>query len=54
MSEVEADDAHTANDDFDNPWKEALRHFLPDALALFFPAIHAQIDWSQPYEWLDT
>ncbi len=39
--------------DFDSPWKEALAHYLPDALALFFPAVAAQIDWSRGYTLLD-
>jgi Putative transposase, YhgA-like len=39
--------------DFDSPWKEALEHFLPAFLALFFPQVHAGIDWSRPYEALD-
>jgi len=34
-------------DDFDSPWKEALRVYLPQALALFLPQIHAQIDWAR-------
>ena len=39
--------------DYDSPWKEALARYLPDALALFFPAVHAQIDWSRGYTMLD-
>ena len=39
--------------DFDGPWKEALETFLPEFLALFFPAIHAEIDWAHPYAFLD-
>ncbi len=39
--------------DFDSPWKEALEHFLPSCLALFFPAVHAGIAWSRGYESLD-
>src|SRR5579875_3848092 len=40
-------------DDYDSPWKEALAHYLPDALALFFPDVYAQIDWSRGYTFLD-
>ena len=40
-------------DDHDSPWKQALQHFLEPFLALFFPQIHADIDWTRGYEWLD-
>ncbi len=43
------DDVAIPAADYDSPWKEALAQFLPDALALFFPAIHAQIDWDRGY-----
>ncbi|MBK1706777.1 hypothetical protein CKO40_20075 [Halochromatium glycolicum] len=33
--------------DHDSPWKEALEHYFPEFLALLFPAIHAEIDWTQ-------
>ncbi len=39
--------------DYDSPWKEALARYLPDFLALFFPDVHAQIDWSRGYTLLD-
>jgi hypothetical protein len=39
--------------DYDSPWKEALARYLPDAFALFFPDVAAQIDWSRKYELLD-
>jgi hypothetical protein len=39
--------------DYDSPWKEALERFFAEFLALLFPAIHAQIDWSQAPEFLD-
>jgi hypothetical protein len=39
--------------EYDSPWKEALARYLPDALALFLPAVHAQIDWSRGYTLLD-
>jgi len=35
--------------DYDSPWKEALVRYLPHFLALFFPDVHAQIDWSHGY-----
>lgn len=43
----------TPTADYDSPWKEALARYLPDALALFFPDVHAAIDWSRGYELLD-
>jgi hypothetical protein len=37
----------------DSPWKAALEYYLEPFLALFFPDIHADIDWSRGYEWLN-
>ncbi len=39
--------------DFDSPWKEALEVYFRAFLALFFPAIHDDIDWSRGFEFLD-
>jgi hypothetical protein len=39
--------------DFDSPWKEALDQFLDAFLAFFFPAIHADVDWTRGHEALD-
>ena len=39
--------------DFDGPWKAALEEYLEDFFALCFPAIHAAIDWSRGYSFLD-
>ncbi|MBK5928964.1 hypothetical protein [Halochromatium salexigens] len=39
--------------DHDSPWKEALEHYFPEFLALLFPAIHAEIDWSKGVQFLD-
>lgn len=39
--------------EFDSPWKDALDLYLQSFLALFFPDIHAAIDWSKGYESLD-
>jgi hypothetical protein len=39
--------------DHDSPWKEALERFFPEFLALLFPAIHAEIDWTQGVQFLD-
>ncbi|MBI4860506.1 MAG: hypothetical protein HY815_09615 [Candidatus Riflebacteria bacterium] len=39
--------------DLDSPWKEALDLFLAPFLSLFYPSIHAEIDWERGYEILD-
>lgn len=43
----------TRRDDHDSPWKDALEVFLPQAIAMFAPDLHAQIDWTFPAEFLD-
>lgn len=40
-------------DDYDSPWKEAVEHYFPEFMAFYFPAAHAEIDWSQDYVFLD-
>jgi len=40
-------------DSFDSPWKEVLETFFPQFMAFFFPAAHAEIDWSKPWKSLD-
>lgn len=39
--------------DYDSPWKEALDAYFEAFLALLFPAVHAQIDWSRGHAPLD-
>jgi len=39
--------------DYDSPWKEALDLYFEFFLALLFPEVHQQIDWSRGYESLD-
>ena len=39
--------------DFDSPWKEAVELLFPDFMSFFFPTIHAAIDWSRSYQFLD-
>src|SRR5258708_29475805 len=39
--------------DYDSPWKEALDAYFEAFLALLFPEVHAQIDWSRGHESLD-
>jgi hypothetical protein len=38
----------------DSPWKEALERYMEAALALLFPAVHADIDWTRRYECLSN
>jgi hypothetical protein len=40
--------------EFDSPWKEVIEDYFQDFLAFFFPDIHADVDWSKGYEFLDT
>ena len=39
--------------EYDSPWKEALDAYFEGFLALLFPAVHGQIDWSRGWESLD-
>ncbi|HXT34716.1 MAG TPA: hypothetical protein VN837_03975, partial [Chloroflexota bacterium] len=45
---------NTPTADFDSPWKEALKEYLPDCFALLFPQIASEIDWERPVEFLDN
>jgi hypothetical protein len=38
---------------YDSPWKEALDAYFEPFVALLFPEVHRQIDWSRGYESLD-
>jgi hypothetical protein len=40
-------------DDYDSPWKEAVEQYFPEFIAFYFPAAHAQIDWTCGYDFLD-
>ena len=39
--------------DYDSPWKEIIEQFFPQFMTFFFPLAYADIDWNQPYEFLD-
>lgn len=39
--------------DYDSPWKEILEQYFPEFMAFFFPKAHAEVDWTQGYEFLD-
>ncbi|WP_006786937.1 hypothetical protein [Thiorhodospira sibirica] len=45
--------AEAPRTDHDSPWKDALEYYFEECLQLLFPAIHAQIDWSKGYSFLD-
>jgi len=40
-------------DDFDSPWKEAIREFFDPFMAFFFSRAHSEIDWARTPEFLD-
>ena len=40
-------------DEFDGPWKRALKRFLEPALRLLAPELHADIDWGHEVVFLD-
>jgi hypothetical protein len=39
--------------DYDSPWKEALRLYLPSFLRVCFADVERLIDWSHPHQFLD-
>lgn len=41
------------SEDYDSPWKEVLTLFFPEFMEFFFPDVHAAIDWSRGFEFLD-
>ncbi|MBF5056180.1 hypothetical protein Y5W_01474 [Alcanivorax sp. 521-1] len=40
-------------DDYDSPWKEAIKIMLADFMAFYFPDAWRAIDWQQPHHLLD-
>jgi hypothetical protein len=46
-------DRKAAAADYDSPWKEALDSYFAACMALFFPKVYADIDWSRGHEALD-
>jgi hypothetical protein len=44
----------TPSDTYDSPWKEAIERYFEFLMALFFPHMHAAIDWTKGYTFLDT
>ncbi|MBF0235978.1 MAG: hypothetical protein HQK65_23535 [Desulfamplus sp.] len=43
----------TSKSDYDSPWKDILERFFKQFLSFFFPAVHAGIDWTKEYTFLD-
>jgi len=37
----------------DSPWKTLIEQYFEEFMAFFFPKVHATIDWTQGYEFLD-
>ena len=44
----------TPSQDHDSPWKEILEQRFAECLALLFPHIHQEVDWTRPPEFLDA
>lgn len=40
-------------DEYDSPWKDVIESYFPAFMEFFFPDAYADIDWTQPYEFLD-
>ncbi|MEH2333718.1 hypothetical protein [Nostoc sp.] len=40
--------------DYDSPWKEVIELYFSRFLEFFFTQAYAEIDWTRPYEFLDT
>ena len=40
-------------DEYDLPWKDIVEAYFRDFMSFFFPEIHAEIDWSRGYTFLD-
>ncbi len=40
--------------DFDSPWKDILSSYFEEFIGFFFPQANRAIDWSKPYQFLDT
>jgi hypothetical protein len=40
--------------EYDSPWKEIIEDFFPSFLEFFFQETYSVIDWTKPYEFLDT
>ncbi|MEH2403697.1 hypothetical protein [Nostoc sp.] len=40
--------------DYDSYWKEVIEFYFPRFLEFFFIQAYGEIDWTRPYEFLDT
>ncbi len=43
----------TIRAEYDSPWKEAIEEYFEEFFLFFFPEVHADIDWSKGYTFLD-
>jgi len=53
MNDLDASYEEAVRSDYDGAWKAALEKYFNEFLALLFPAIHNEVDWSRGYEFLD-
>jgi len=47
-------DLQNTSDAYDSPWKDVLEHAFPEFMTSYFPAAHAQIDWTRGHEFKNT
>jgi len=52
-SAVNVDEECPECDDYDSPWKEAIRDFFEPFMSFFFSRAHTEIDWAREPEFLD-
>ena len=52
MSKIDESET-SARNDYDSPWKEILEAYFEECIIFFFPDVHAEIDWTRGYEFLD-
>ncbi len=53
MTSIKPKKNQVTPDQYDSPWKEAIEEYFQECLAFFFPKIHADINWSAGYQFLD-
>lgn len=51
---MENGETHKKRQDYDSPWKEALKDYLPSFMELLFPKLYRLIDWSKGFKFQDT
>ena len=53
LNKITSANQETVRSDYDGAWKAALEKYFKEFLALLFPAIHNEVDWSKGHEFLD-